>query len=184
MVLLRNMPMISKDEKPDVEAIMERIREEVRASVATDRAAYPRYIPPASNESSSGSALIESDELGYLNAHWHDWMVAEEVASHRPIVGKFIVRAKRFVIDAVWHYVLKGYLHREKQFQMQLVRHLNTTAQHVDKRDYDNFWQLIKKVDGDVTALNERMDYLFNRLHSQVSFLESELEQKAVNGRN
>ena len=176
--------MSSKEEKPDVEVIMNRIRDEVRASVASDRASYPRYIPPATNESSSGSALIESDELSYLNAHWHDWMIAEEVVSHRPVVGKFIVRAKRFVIDAVWHYVLKGYLQREKQFQMQLVRHLNTTAQHVDKRDYDNFWQLIKKIDSDVTALNERMDFLFTRLHSQVSSLESELEQKSVNGRN
>jgi hypothetical protein len=176
--------MSSENEKPDVEAIMERIREQVRASVATDRASYPRYSPPSTKESNSGSALIESDELSYLNAHWHDWMLAEDVVSHRPIIGRFIVRAKRFVIDAVWHYVLKGYLAREKQFQMQLVRHLNTAAQHVDKRDYDNFWQLIKKIDNDVTALNERMDFLFNRLHSQVSFLETEFEQKTANGRS
>lgn len=172
------------NEVPDVEAIMERIRREVKASNAEERANYPRYVPPpGSDERSAGLPLIDYDELNYLNAHWHNWAVSEELTSHRKIIGPLIVRAKKFIIDLVWQYVLKGYLEREKQFQMQLVRYLNANARYVDNRDYEIFWQLIKKMDGDVEALNTRMDRLVDALHGKILELDARKERSVVNGR-
>ena len=168
---------------PDIDAIMERIRADVKQSLAANGAAVPKYVPPPSEGALDGRALIDFDELNYLNAHWHDWSVAEDISSHRKLLGPFIVRAKRFVMNVLWQYLLKGYLEREKQFQMQLVRYLNANARYVDSRDYKIFWEVVKKMDNDVSALNERMDRLIDKLHSNILALESEIDQKAANGR-
>ena len=171
-------------EVPDVEAIMERIRTEVRETIGEERAKYPRYVPPAAaDERSAGLPLIDYEELNFLNAHWHDWTITEELSSHRKFIGPIVVRAKRFIINVIWQYLLKGYLEREKQFHMQLVRYLNANARYVDNRDYEIFWQLIKKMDNDVEAMNNRVDRLVDALHGQLMVLESQNERRAANGR-
>ncbi len=163
----------SKMGTPDVEAIMRRIREDVRLTIKNERAEFPKYIPPAPEDNRNpGTALIDFEELNYINSHWHNWCVTEELNSHRKYFGKLVVKAKRFIIGIVWQYILKGYLEREQQFNMQLVRYLNANARHVDNRDYENFWQLIRKMDNDVAALNDRMDRLIDVLDSRISSLE------------
>ena len=162
---------------PDVNAIMAQIRAEVRKAVAEDKASYPKYVPPEQSNRPAGQTLIEFEELSYLNQHWNDWSSTEHLSSHRPIVGRFIVRAKQFILNVVWQYILKGYLDRERQFQMQLVRFLNDNARYVDRRDYEIFWQLIKKIDSDVAALNERTDRLFKECLNTIEVLESRLEK-------
>lgn len=153
---------------PNVEAIMERIRSEVRAAAMKrdDRfgspSAYPRPVGAGAAAPGAFSPIIYREELRYLNDNWHSWVTPEAPVSHRRFYGRFIVRAKRFVLDAVWNYILKGYFERERQFQMNLVRFLNELARHVDQRDADVFWQLVKKLDNDIVGVNERTDLLFD----------------------
>ena len=153
---------------PDVEAIMERIRSEVRAASMKrdDRfgppSPYPRPIGAAAAAPGSFSPIIYREELRYLNDNWHSWVTPEDPVTHRRFYGKLIVRVKRFILDAVWNYILKGYFERERQFQMNLVRFLNELARHVDQRDADVFWQLVKKLDNDIVGVNERTDLLFD----------------------
>ena len=168
---------ISSTGRPNVEALMAGIREKVRASLAEDKNSYPRFTPTSVSQASMDTALIDYDELNFMNAHWHDWSVAEEITSHRPLIGRFIVKAKRFVIDALLNHVLKGYFERERQFHMQLVRYLNANARYVDNRDYRNFWQLAQKVDNDVAAMNKRVDHLFDTAFSSMQALELKLER-------
>ena len=176
------MSAAESSKSPDIDAIMERIRSDVKASLSGEGTSYPKYVPPSSDGALDGRALIDFDELNYLNAHWHDWSVAEDISSHRRIVGPVIVRAKRFVMNVLWQYLLKGYLEREKQFQMQLVRYLNANARYTDARDYKIFWEVVKKMDNDVSALNERMDRLVDKLHSNLMALESDIDRKIGNG--
>ena len=172
-----SQPQAPSDPIPDVEAIMAQIRAEVRRAVSEDRANYPQYFPPAV-EKKPGSGLVEFEELRYLNSHWNDWSSSEQLTSHRRFIGPFIVRAKQFILNVVWEHILKGYLDREKQFQMHLVRYLNESARYIDKKDYDIFWQLVQKMDNDVEGLNDRMDRLFNEAYSAIQFLEAELYKK------
>jgi len=148
---------------------MRRIRTEVEKEIEGSGKKMPKYLPPQ-EKLSDGSLqpILYSEELNYLNAHWNEWSEAEEFTSHRPIVGKFIVRLKRKLRSFLVESLLKGYFERERAFQMNLVRHLNSTARYVDARDAEIFWQLVGKVDNDITSMNERSDRLFHEavLHS------------------
>jgi hypothetical protein len=181
---VKNEDLISDESGvPDVEAIMARIREEVRRSSREDQANYPKYVPPAAEDRRPGKGLIEFEELSYLNAHWNDWSNSEELRSHRRLIGPLIVKAKQFILNVVWEHILKGYLDREKQFQMHLVRYLNESARYIDRRDSEIFWQVVQKADNDVSGLNERMDRLFDEAFVSIQKLEATACQRSVNGR-
>ncbi|MFN8392667.1 MAG: hypothetical protein U0136_20415 [Bdellovibrionota bacterium] len=162
---------------------MAKIRADVRRSVAEDRESHPKYVPPPAKDRRPGTGLIEFEELSYLNAHWNDWSNSEQLTSHRKIIGPFIVKAKQFILNVVWEHILKGYLDREKQFHMHLVRYLNESARYIDRRDHDIFWELVHKMDNDVSGLNERTDRLFDEAFSAVRELQDEAGKRANNGR-
>lgn len=156
--------------KPDVEAIMERIRREVRAdSEARTRRVMPFSPVKAQGAEGAASPLLYSEDLNYLNAHWQDWYQEFPVTSHRRILGRFIVFFKKFVVENVWRYMLKEYLHQERDFHHYLVRCLNAMVRYIDSRDAEIFWQLVEKIDSDVKAVNERTDDLFEGVSAQAA---------------
>lgn len=152
------------EEQPDVEAIMAGIRSRVKRGLAEHPPrAVPHYAPPGAKLLDSAvSPVLYSEELNFLNAHWNDWTVSEDITSHRAFIGPVIVRVKRALRNFLLNSLLKGYFERERQFQMQLVRHLNASARYIDARDAELFWQIVKKVDNDIAAINERADLLFD----------------------
>ncbi len=156
--------MQTSSETVDVEALMLRIREEVAQTLSQEGGRWTAGARPQNDalDRKGFTPIICAEELSFLNNNWHSLMVQETPSSHRKFFGKFVVRAKRFIIDTVWHYLFHRYLEREKELLMNLVRYLNANARHIDAQDYDGFWQLVKKVDNDVAALNERMDQLFD----------------------
>ena len=164
-------------DKPDVEALMAQIREQVRRELQARGHEHPRRAPIVEIERNPETALIDYDELNYLNAHFHDWAQMSDISSHRPILGRLIVWLKRKLIFTVVDYVLKGYFDRERQFHMNLVRYLNANARYIDNRDYKNFWQLVEKIDRDIIALNERTDRLFGEAYTSVIALREELSR-------
>ncbi len=161
----------------NVEEVMQRIRSEVKEASSKGRSNLPRYTPANEFKQDDGTALIDYDELNFINAHWQDWSTIEDLSSHRKLLGPFIVKAKKFIVDLVMNTCLRGYFDRERQFHLNLVRYLNANARYVDNRDYKNFWQLVKKVDSDVSALNERMDRLYDQLSSTVLSLQEEIAE-------
>lgn len=169
----------------NVEELMQRIRSEVKDAVSKERSNLPRYTPANEFKQDDGTALIDYDELNFINAHWHDWPKIEELSSHRKLLGRFIVRAKRFIVDSIMNACLSGYFERERQFHLNLVRYLNSNARYVDNRDYKNFWQLVKKVDSDVAALNERTDRFYDQLSSSVISMQEEIAElkKQINSK-
>ena len=155
-------------EKPDIEKLMRELRDEVKRSAEARRIERSSKVnfTPAGGEGTG--PLIERAELAYLNSHWGDWAVSEEISSHRKILGPIIVGFKRFLVKTLWQSLLKGYLERQRQFNMHLIRYLNDSAKHTDKQDYDNFWQLNEKVDADIKTLNEKVDALFEALSGEM----------------
>ena len=160
--------MESSKRKPDVEAIMARIRRQVQSDISSEKSSTKPYVSPTTPFSDgNASPLLYSEELNFLNANWHNWNKRTDITSHRKILGPIIVRLKRFLADIAWNYLLKDYFENERRFQMNLVRHLNSSARYIDARDSRIFWQLVNKLDNDVKAINERADKLFDELYAQ-----------------
>lgn len=143
----------------DVEGLMARIRREVEEDLGSDNALSKKKHPKISaKHDSSQSGLVHNEELHYLNTHWSNWGGIAHVESHRPIIGGVLVRFKRFILEVVWTYILKEYFEKERQFHINLVRHLNATAQHVDTNHGRIFWQLIEKIDHEIEAVFLKLD--------------------------
>jgi hypothetical protein len=167
---------IGDDGKVDVAALLKNIRAEVEAENASFPSPMTRYVPQKERLMlSDGISPLLSDELQYLNDHWDDWCVPmEEFASHRPLLGRLVIKAKEFVRELVWDRMFKEYFHRERVYTHNVVRLLNRTAHYVDSRDDELFWQVVNKVDRDVEAVNRRTDQLVELLASEVRSLKQE----------
>jgi O-antigen chain-terminating methyltransferase len=152
--------------KPDVAAIMEGIRARVRAELEEqkdEKLPFRRREADANGPNASRKAgdLISSEELRYLNAnHAYSYKLdLDWIKSHRSgIIGKLIVKAKRTAVSLVWNYFIKHYYAREREYNVNLVRFLNETCHYVDARDASIFWELIRKIDVDITRVLERIE--------------------------
>lgn len=162
----------------DVESLMKQIRRRVREDLSANPSRLPHYVPPAAKRFSDHvSPVLYCDELNYLNAAWNNWTQSEEYHSHRPIVGRFIVTAKRAIFNFLVGSVLRRYFEREREYQMNLVRLLNAMARYIDARDAEIFWQLTEKIDHDVKAMNDRTDQLFDAAASEIVRLENRTKE-------
>lgn len=166
--------------KPDVEAIMARIRERVREDLRNGSTAQKMPAQLFKLKESTQVPLLYSEELNYLNANWQNWVTPTEITSHRFLIGPIIVRAKRFLFNFIWKYILKGYFESERQFHMNLVRHLNASARYVEGRNSEIFWELVKKIDHDISEVNTRFDQLFDLGNMTLRATRHELEERVA----
>ncbi|MBL7661485.1 class I SAM-dependent methyltransferase [bacterium] len=164
-----------QDRKPttpsvNVEALMAEIREKIKRDLEQLPTAAPTI--QLSQNRAANNPVILSEELNYLNSHWHDWAVPSEISSHRPIIGRLIVKFKKFFVNMIWNTVLGEYFERERKFQSNLVRFLNQTARYIDARDTDVWTRIIQKIDRDV---NQLLREDLERLHGEMRSLGREL---------
>jgi len=157
--------------KSRLESIKKSLRDELSSMDAPKIA--PRPLGPM-QVGAEASPVIYSDELNYLNAHWGDWAEPSHFTSHRPIIGRFLVRVKRKLQNFLLGSLFKDYLEKEKCFSMNLVRFCNETARYIDSRDKQIFWQLVTKLDREVKNLEMRGDSLIMALVDEVRSAEVE----------
>ncbi len=163
----------------DVEAIMQRIRAQVAEDLAQRKVQTPKPATPcAQPNDTSSTKLVETQELKYLNRHWNTWLEDQPFSSHRPLIGKVLVKIKNFIRRYMRDVIFKDYLAAEREYHVQLLRHLNTAAWHIDRRDGEIFWDLVHKIDADVSAINERTDRLFSELADSLTALREKHEQR------
>lgn len=160
----------AREESPaapvDVESVMAEIRERVKNSLESGELSIPRYqSTKVSPEDVSVSPVLYSAELNYLNANWHNWNSSEDISSHRPVIGWFIVKSKKLV-SRLAQFFFKTYFEREREFQTHLVRFLNALVRYTDDKDSEIFWRIINKVDSDVLGVNERIDRIYDESNS------------------
>lgn len=164
---------VQKLDKPDIERLIRELRDEVRRSAEARRISRGSKTNFAASTGDADGPLIGRPELAYLNSHWGDWAVSEEISSHRRILGPIIIGFKKFLVRTLWQSLLKGYLERERQFNMHLIRHLNDSAKYIDKHSHDLFWQANEKIDADIKTLNEKVDALFEALAGEMIEIKS-----------
>jgi len=154
----------------DVRTLMAQIREQVRSDIAQNVDKGLKFQSHEANfskpEARRAGELLHSEELRYLNANYgySRSLDLSSITSHRSgIIGKVIVKLKRKVVAVLWDGLLKDYFEAEKNFNGSLVRFLNDTSKYIDSRDASNFWELISKVDVDVTRALDRIE----RIHDE-----------------
>ncbi len=165
--------------KPDVRQLMEQIRARISqdAEKFRDRRrvfkAADAQIDPQ-NARKSGE-LLNSEELRYLNTHYSysTELELEKIVSHRPgLIGKLVVTVKRKLLSFLWNRVLRQYFEREREYQAHVVRFLNDSAKYIDARDGANFWELIRKIDYDVTKALERIERINDEQTASMRMIE------------
>lgn len=171
---------MSTENKIDITALMQQIRQSAQESAA-DGPALKRYEAPAQVfHDGNDSPLLYADELNFLNSHWSYNPELGAIASHRPLVGKAIVKLKRFIHKVIWNIGLLGFVEYLRNFQANLVRHLNHSARYIEARNAKLFWNLNHKVDNDISSINERTDRLFDLVSAQMHARIRELEKRVA----
>jgi len=153
--------------KPDIQALMADIRARVRADIekqaANSHRPSPKFYAADGNNQASRRAgdLYHSEDLRYLNQN-HDYAVklrVDSITSHRPgVLGKVIVRFKQKLARMLRYSLFRDYFTSEAEFHVGVVRFLNETATYIDARDGAIFWELIRKIDYDMTKAMERIE--------------------------
>lgn len=119
--------------------------------------------------------LRDSEHLRFLNLH-HARVLglnAGTIQSHRAgLVGRFVVAIKRRLM--VWLAdLLKEHQQQEIEYRAHLVRYLNQVASYGDARDSTLFWELIHKIDTDVTNAVRRIEAIYTEGEANRHTLES-----------
>ncbi|MCI5064718.1 methyltransferase domain-containing protein [bacterium] len=161
--------------------IRRRTADEVSAA-ADERLSFRTHAGDFNKKRKAGE-LLHSEELRYLNEHYH-YSVAnslDDIQSHRGgFLGRVVVALKRRLANFLWEGFFRSYFEREKAFQAKLVRLLNTQAKYIDERDASNFWELVHKVDVDVSKAIERAERLQDEFVAEQRSSERRLHE-AVN---
>jgi 2-polyprenyl-3-methyl-5-hydroxy-6-metoxy-1,4-benzoquinol methylase len=163
-------------QKPDVQKLMQEIRAKVKAAVlaGADQPKSRRIFSASENgqnATAKAGELRYSENLRFLNQNYGYSARIDPaiIVTHRKgIIGKVIVAAKRKALRFIED-LLKGYLSEEREYQANLVRYLNDVSKYVDARDASNFWELIRKIDYDVTKAVEHFERSRDDLQAELS---------------
>lgn len=176
---------LADEEKPDVLALMSdirrRVEQELAHSSSDSRPALKLYQSNSeANVQRRAGELLHSEELRHLNQN-HAYAMGPDykrIVTHRKgWIGRLIVKAKRRFLKVIWDTVLREYFAAEKDFQTNLVRFLNDASKYIDARDASNFWELVRKIDVDVTRAVERIERINDEQMASIRSAEMRMQQ-------
>ncbi|MCO6432020.1 MAG: class I SAM-dependent methyltransferase [Deltaproteobacteria bacterium] len=148
----------------DVAALMLEIRKRIKSDIELHKDKYEAFkgyrADGDKNASRKAGELLHSQDLLFLNRNYQYGYRSKD---HHPTsrlpwpLGKIVIWLKRKIID-LREFLLRDYLAAERDFQANLVRYLNDVSKYVDARDFACFWELIRKIDYDVTKALDRIE--------------------------
>jgi 2-polyprenyl-3-methyl-5-hydroxy-6-metoxy-1,4-benzoquinol methylase len=176
---------LSEDSELSIPELMQKIRSEIKDTLANEGASSvrspfkPREADPSSGNYRAG-AILHSEELSFLNSNYaYGILDLNRITSHRPgLIGKIIVKVKRKILAWFWDSLLKDYFTKEREFQANVVRLFNNFTRYVDERDASNFWELIRKIDVDVSKALERIERIADEHGAALRMSEKRLNQE------
>ncbi|AKB19735.1 MULTISPECIES: bifunctional 2-polyprenyl-6-hydroxyphenol methylase/3-demethylubiquinol 3-O-methyltransferase UbiG [unclassified Methanosarcina] len=159
------------EEEINVEKIMGKIRENIRKRKGSE--VFPgKNIEDLQNGPSPEAPLSESNiqrDLEYLNSNWDIQNNSYFISSHRPVVGKFLVKGRDLVHGEIRRYV-DPIVWKQTEFNGSTVRLLNDTAGKFNY--YNNKIELLR------SEMDSRIEQLRPELENKVEQLRPELENK------
>jgi len=158
----------------DAEALMSELRSEIERVANSGESRVAPFFP-LKPKGKSPSPLSSSEDLLELNLAFPNVLRAPQFTSHRPVIGKFIVLAKKLTIGLIWKRLVIPSLQGEREFLSHLIKYLNFSSQAVDQKFGQVFWDLIRKIDIDVQGVNERVERVANELDGTIRTIERSL---------
>lgn len=143
----------SSEESTDIPTLMAEIRARIKTDIDANldsRARLSKAAVRFSDEQGISYGDMQlSEELKFLNRSFsiRGKINENSITSHRSgILGRLIVKFKRFLAIFTREAVLKDYLQAEEDFHVNLVRFLNDMARYVDARDNHSL-AMVSRVD-------------------------------------
>lgn len=165
--------------KPNVTALMERIRSRIKEDVEAHKDKRLEFKPVKvdvdGQQAKRADEVVNSEELRNLNRSYafSSRLNLDAITSHRGgFFGRAIVGLKRKVMRVLWESLLKDYLASEREFNTNLVRFLNDVSKYIGARDSSVFWELIRKIDYDVGKALERIERINDEHNASMRMLE------------
>ncbi len=169
------------DEKEiNVEEIMRKIRENIRerkgSGVFPERNTGDLQQSSLNKASLSGSNIQR--DLEYLNSNWDIQNNSYFISSHRPVVGKFLIKGRNLVHGEVRRYV-DPVVWKQTEFNASTARLFNDTAGkfiYFDSKIEQLQSEMDSKIEQLRPELENKMEQLIPEFENKVDQLKSEID--------
>jgi len=171
-----------KDDEINVEEIMEKIRENIRRR--KEAGVYPPDPNPAPPQDPTGSNSEIARDLAYLSGNWNIQNNSYFISSHRPVVGKYLVKGRELVHGEVRRYV-DPVIWKQAEFNRATGRVLEEVAREVSgieplrQQIREDTTRQIQATIGEVRSrLKERLLEQKREIRSEISETEDQLRDE------
>ncbi|WP_250986458.1 class I SAM-dependent methyltransferase [Methanoculleus oceani] len=127
---MSDTPFEIKDDEINVEEIMGKIRENIRRR--KEAGVYPPDPSPAAPQDPAGANTEIARDLAYLSGNWNIQNNSYFISSHRPVVGKYLVKGRELVHGEVRRYV-DPVIWKQAEFNRATGRVLEDVARQVSE---------------------------------------------------
>lgn len=180
---MSDTPFEIKDDEINVEEIMEKIRENIRRR--KEAGVYPpdpdSLAPP---QTPAGSSTEIARDLAYLSGNWNIQNNSYFISSHRPVVGKYLVKGRELVHGEVRRYV-DPMIWKQAEFNRATSWALGEVAQQVSEIEslrqqiQEDTTRQIQATIGEVRSrLKERLQEQIREIRSEISETEDQLRDE------
>ncbi len=168
-----------RDNEITVEEITQKIRENIRRrQIAGEPSPDPDSVIASPSNNCHSAELDDAiqRDLGYINSNWDIHNNSYFISSHRPYIGKFLVKGRQLVHGEVRRYV-DPMISRQVEFNGSTVRLLNqVSTQYVNlessfihhQKDFD------QEISKNLSQIKQELDLKINtRIEEYKKFLDS-----------
>ena len=128
-------PLEIRNDEINAEEIMATIRKNIRRREAGELSADPGTpVPTASHEQTDSGGEAPLQDLAFISSNWDIHNNSYFISSHRPGIGKMLVKGRQLVLGEVRRYV-DPIISRQTEFNASTVRILIRTSQKCEELD-------------------------------------------------
>ena len=182
---MSDTPFEIKDDEINVEEIMEKIRENIRRR--KEAGVYPPDPDSlAAPQAPAGSSTDIARDLAYLSGNWNIQNNSYFISSHRPVVGKYLVKGRELVHGEVRRYV-DPVIWKQAEFNHATGRVLEEVARQVSgveslrEQIREDTTRQIQTTIGEVRSrLKERLQEQKHEIRGEISEKEEQLRDEVT----
>jgi len=174
------------DEEINVEEIMQKIRENIkrrkenedlRENEIRDSYQHQDQIMNQNNNPPRWADEIKRD-LDYVNWSWDIQNNSYLISSHRPVVGKLLVKGRNIVHGEVKRYV-DPVINKQREFNESVLRILNSIVKKMPEQEEHIISKLISETEKTIKEeINNAKSEIEGKLDQQIFNAKSEIEGK------
>ena len=174
-------PLEIRNDEINAEEIMATIRKNIRRREAGELSADPGTpVPTASHEQTDSGGEAPLQDLAFISSNWDIHNNSYFISSHRPGIGKMLVKGRQLVLGEVRRYV-DPIISRQTEFNASTVRILIRTSQKCEELDLkisQQWEELIKENSRQEENLSKTISLQNEEFIQKISQQEEKLSQR------